>query len=271
MMKNFELSAGDIIISHFTDNMLTDSLDVSHCHDSYEILYIASGEGDFHIEGSSFPFNSGSILVINPLEYHSIELNDITEEKSYERYAIQFSDKHLSDEVISLLKSLLRGEGVSGKYYSSVTLSDAVLPVFERFEYASILPEEERKVYFKILISELIVLLSAFAGERMVHEQTELGARVIKYLNENFLRNISLDKLARKFFVSKYYLCRAFKKHNGISVHGYINKKRIMYAKSLIESGESASGAAYKVGFGDYSAFYRAYVKITGKAPTAEK
>ena len=36
----------------------------------------------------------------------------------------------------------------------------------------------------------------------------------------------------------------------------------------MIEGGESASGAAYKVGFGDYSAFYRAYVKIVGKSPT---
>jgi AraC-like DNA-binding protein len=43
-----------------------------------------------------------------------------------------------------------------------------------------------------------------------------------------------------------------------------------MYAKQLIESGETASGAAYKVGFGDYSAFYRAYVKILGAPPTSE-
>ena len=42
-----------------------------------------------------------------------------------------------------------------------------------------------------------------------------------------------------------------------------------MYAKQLIESGETASGAAYRVGFGDYSAFYRAYVKVLGVAPTS--
>ena len=103
----------------------------------------------------------------------------------------------------------------------------------------------------------------------MINNEGELGARVIRYLNENITRDVSLDSLAKRFFVSKYYLCRAFKKHNGISVHGYINQKRVMYAKQLIESGETASGAAYKVGFGDYSAFYRAYVKLVGKAPTA--
>ena len=34
------------------------------------------------------------------------------------------------------------------------------------------------------------------------------------------LDDSNLDKLAKRFFVSKYHLCRAFKKHNGISVHG---------------------------------------------------
>ena len=115
----------------------------------------------------------------------------------------------------------------------------------------------------------IIILLSATASERLPQDEAELGARVIRYLNNNIDKDLSLDRLARKFFVSKYYLCRAFKKHNGTSVHGYINHKRVMFAKQLIEEGETASGAAYKVGFGDYSAFYRAYVKILGVSPTA--
>ena len=98
---------------------------------------------------------------------------------------------------------------------------------------------------------------------------SEIGVRVIRYLNDNITADISLDMLAKRFFVSKYHLCRAFKKHNGISVHGYVNQKRVLYAKQLIEAGETASRAAYQVGFGDYSAFYRAYVKVMGKAPTS--
>ena len=130
------------------------------------------------------------------------------------------------------------------------------------------LPEEKRDVYFDLLISELVVLLCTSKKEVISYNEDEIGIRVIKYLNDHIDKNISLDYLAKKFFVSKYYLCRAFKKHNGISVHGYINQKRVTYAKQLIEQGETASGAAYKVGFGDYSAFYRAYVKVTGKSPT---
>ena len=122
----------------------------------------------------------------------------------------------------------------------------------------------------RLLVSQLIVLLSVPDGEALAEETGELGARVIRYLNMNVDRDVSLDSLARYFFVSKYYLCRAFKRHNGISVHGYLTKKRIMHAKDLIESGVSASDAAYQIGFGDYSAFYRAYVKTVGHSPSVD-
>ena len=120
------------------------------------------------------------------------------------------------------------------------------------------------------VLSEIIILLSAAEGERITHLGEELGARVTAYLNDNIDKNISLDRLARRFFVSKYYLCRAFKSYSGISIHAYVNQKRILHAKQLIASGMTASHAAERVGFGDYSAFYRAYTKIVGKSPTAQ-
>ena len=119
-----------------------------------------------------------------------------------------------------------------------------------------------------MLLGELIFLFSLANTERTVSYDGDISVRVIKYLNENINRNISLEFLANRFFVSKYYLCRVFKKHNGISIHGYITQKRVMQAKLLIEAGETASAAAYKVGFRDYSAFYRAFVKIVGLPPT---
>ena len=113
-------------------------------------------------------------------------------------------------------------------------------------------------------------MLSFVRNERISRDEFELGARVLKYVNEFLVRDLSLDVIAKRFFVSKFYLCRAFKKYTGASIHSYVTHKRVVYAKHLIESGETASGAAYKVGFGDYSAFYRAYVKIFGKPPSSK-
>ena len=248
-----------------SEDNVCERLDVSHCHDCYEILYITSGEGRYILEGNTFDIKPGTLMVIKPYEYHCVFISDGS---PYERYVINFHESTLTEEVLSLLVGMLDVAG--GKYYPASSVGSGISLMFERFESVLSLPKTEREIYFRMLLSELIILLSVSGGEKMAGDIEELGARVIRYINENIERDVSLDRLARRFFVSKYYLCRAFKKHNGISIHGYINQKRVMRAKQLMEAGETASGAAYRVGFGDYSSFYRAYVKVVGKAPTAD-
>ena len=63
------------------------------------------------------------------------------------------------------------------------------------------------------------------------------------------------------------------KEHAGVRLDAYVSDVTELSrsgAVKLIESGETASVAAYRVGFGDYSSFYRAYVKIVGHAPTSQ-
>lgn len=258
---------GEVYISYSNFVTTPANLDAQHCHDGYEILYVIEGNGKYVIEGAEYPIRPRTVLFAPPFSYHSLKLDS---KAQYERYVLQFSVGDLTaaaqDFLTSLNKSL---EGV-GCYYAADALSPSIFSIFERFEYADSLPECERKEFKKLLTSEIVLLLSVATRESIPRDEGELGARVIKYLNEHIDKDVSLDKLAKRFFVSKYYLCRAFKKHNGISIHGYINQKRVMYAKQLIESGETASAAAYRVGFGDYSAFYRAYIKLIGRSPTSQ-
>ena len=263
MNKNCEVTSGEIYYLHSTGAVSDTDADMSHCHSDYEILFAPAGSGEIMVEGSAFMFSEKTLILTRPFAYHSLRLD------SHERYVIRFSPRQLVEEAKQML-DLLLDKDESGKYFDLSRSASDIISLLDRFEAAQHLPDTERQIYLKMLISELIILLAVSDGERLWRDEGELGARVIKYLNDNITKNINLDKLARKFFVSKYYLCRAFKKHNGISVHGYVTKKRVMRAKQLIESGETASSAAYKVGFGDYSAFYRAYVKVVGKSPTAD-
>ena len=257
---------GDVYFRYSRNTTGSGNQTARHCHDGYEILYVIEGNGKYVIEGAEYLIRPRTILFAPPFSYHSLKIDSDT---LYERYVLQFFSNDLTPASQELLFSLNKSlEGV-GCYYAADALSPAIFSIFERFEYAESLPENEKKEFRKLLTSELVLLLSVATKQSIPRDEGELGARVIKYLNEHIDKDVSLDKLAKRFFVSKYYLCRAFKKHNGISVHGYINQKRVMYAKQLIESGETASSAAYRVGFGDYSAFYRAYVKLLGKSPTS--
>ena len=52
-----------------------------------------------------------------------------------------------------------------------------------------------------------------------------------------------------------------FKAETGYSIGAYINEKRLLLAKSLIQNGMSATEACYESGFRDYSTFCRAFRK----------
>ena len=267
MNVGYSCSCEKISVNFFVDNVHSEFLKADHCHDRYEITYLLSAHGKYTIEGREHAVSSGTILLISPMSYHKVEL-DL--DQGVEGYTIHFDRSVLTATVMNILSSLTDGEVGGGLIFDKGLVSDTLANCFERFAISEKLNEAESEAYMQALLSEIIILLSAAEGERITHLDEELGARVAAYLNDNIEKNVSLDRLARRFFVSKYYLCRAFKSYSGISVHAYVNQKRIMYAKQLISSGMTASGAAERVGFGDYSAFYRAYTKIVGKSPTSE-
>lgn len=252
----------DITVEHKLIDITEKNAQIKCCYDEYEILYVINGEGKCNVEGVEYRILPGALLLIFPFTYYTLILKKLS---GCEYFSLRFKKIGLYPETVKLLDDMITDKA---RLYPPVALSMAVLSAFDRFDIAESLPKDESDAYIRALLSEIIVLLSASSYEKAIQKEEELGARVLRYINDNIDKNVSLDKLARHFFVSKFYLCRAFKNHNGVSVHSYINHKRILYAKQLIEAGQTASSAAYKVGFGDYSAFFRAYVKIVGKTPS---
>lgn len=258
--KSIQANADIVSLSYRADSEISDELRSGHSHDRYEISLVLKGRGKYIVEGQEYELSERTVAFIPPLSYHCYFLD----EGDFERYVVHFS----GGAILSDVKAAFAAIDGEAKFYPPSVVSDAMISVFMRLEGANALSsQEEREAYMKLLLGELIFLISVARADSSVNDEGELGARVIRYLNENITADISLDRLAKRFFVSKYYLCRAFKRHNGISIHSYVTQKRVLYAKQLIEDGETASGAAYRVGFGDYSAFYRAYMKIVGASP----
>ena len=266
MINGQQISANNICVDYFCGEDCLQHLCGDHCHDGFEIIYYISCDGRYIIEGCEHKVSHGTLLFLTPMSYHRVELDSQT---AVEGYRIHFNRDAVSNDVFSLVEGIVAGEENWGRIFSQRLICDELAHSFERFDLVKRLNAEEGKAYCKLLLGEILILLSAAEGERIIYKDDELGARVAKYINLNIEKNVSLDRIARRFFVSKYHLCRAFKSFSGTSVHAYINQKRIIYAKRLIDDGLTASRAAERVGFGDYSAFYRSYVKIIGKSPTA--
>ena len=125
------------------------------------------------------------------------------------------------------------------------------------------------------IVSNLLPLVSEIrenflvktAGSGTAWEDDSSGSELIDYINENLSRDLSLDALAERFFISKSQLNRRFKKLTGATVGEYIAAKRLLYARERIFDGVPAAQASSESGFNDYSAFYRAYKKKFGVTP----
>ena len=91
---------------------------------------------------------------------------------------------------------------------------------------------------------------------------------VLSYINENLDGDLSVDQLSAMAFLSRYHFMRIFKEEMGVTVHAYIRQKRLLRAAQRIRSGEPIIRVAAESGYGDYSAFYRAFRDCFGASPS---
>ena len=100
---------------------------------------------------------------------------------------------------------------------------------------------------------------------RTAQEETDSYRRdpkmeeVLRYIVSHLGEELTVDGLAARFFISRYYLMHRFKALTGYSVHQYISQKRVLRSAELIRAGVPVMKAAEQAGFREYTAFLRAF------------
>lgn len=229
-----------------------------HCHGFYEIYYFVSGHVDYMVEGAHYSPRPGTLIFFRPGMIHGVKVHG---DREYIRYAFHFMPDILPPEHREVLFSPFYEENV---YYEREGLG----PCFDYVLGAASLPKKVREIAvgsrFEALLTELYAI-RARSGESAA--PTDLAGSITAYINEHITEEISLDDLARLFFISKSQLNRIFRKSMDTTVGNYISLKRINLARQLLHSGETAEAAAAAAGFRDYSTFYRTYKRILGHSP----
>lgn len=90
---------------------------------------------------------------------------------------------------------------------------------------------------------------------------------VLRYIGENLSGDLSVDALASRFYLSRYYLMHRFKSVTGYTLHQYITQKRMLLAGELIRAGQPVMKAAEQAGFSEYSTFLRAFQSTFHMSP----
>ena len=90
---------------------------------------------------------------------------------------------------------------------------------------------------------------------------------VLQYIAAHLGEELSVDGLAGRFYLSRYYLMHRFKAVTGYSLHQYITQKRLLLAGELLRGGVPVMKAAEQAGFRDYSTFLRAFQSTFHMSP----
>ena len=93
-------------------------------------------------------------------------------------------------------------------------------------------------------------------------------SKVIAFIEEHYMEDISLELLADCVGYSPNYLSMVFKSQYGINLFEYLNKYRIEKAEELLlETNLYSYEIAVKTGFSDDSYFSKTFKKYTGHSP----
>lgn len=117
--------------------------------------------------------------------------------------------------------------------------------------------------------------LSAPEAEDAPHAESEnsqtalVMAHVRRYLEDNYMFDISLDSVGEILHISPAYLSAQFKKYQKMNFLDCLTELRINAAKELLNDPfRSSAEVASMVGYEDASYFARAFKKRTGVTPT---
>lgn len=243
-----------------------------HCHKDYELLFVARGQGKYVIDGVEYPLSDGTLMLIHPFEFHYVCPDSC---RPYERFVVMFEKSDLIEQAgkLSFLDPTAEGHG-NCVYFDENGVTE---PIRRAFDEIREIPElfdvhsEEARSMLKLTLSRILLLLSHSEPQTPAVQEENVIQRVMEYLNVHLTRDISLERIAQHFFISKYYLCHAFRNHTGVSVFTYVNTKRIAIAQRLLANGAPATAVAYQVGFRNYSSFYRAFCNQVGESPVRRR
>ena len=235
-----------------------------HSHDEYEIFMFLEGDSKYVVEGKMYSLTPGDIIIIRKHEMHRVFHNTTAK---YHRFVLmvypEFFEENncLEYEKPFLDSGIEKGNKINAEDVYSSGLYDAII----RFKKYSGELKNFNTPVVKSNIVEILYLINKITSYEKADEVNGTVNNIITYINSNYTEDISLEDIAEKFFLSKYHLCRIFKKATGLTIHKYISRKRLTRAYELKKEGMNLTKAATLAGFKDYSSFYRASVKLNKK------
>ena len=257
----------------------------THKHEFIEIAFIAYGSCMHKYNGSEVKLIPGDVFVITPHEEHSYKITAKTV-----IYNCLFYPEALGEDWNKLrnIKSIFDLLIVEPFYRLEAERQEILhLELSEALSLEALLKkmvEEQEKKHGDLELlqkSNLIILLCLLgrAWEKQFKEckilhggKRDLLVEAIQFIESNISRELKVEDIAEKVYLSPNYFRKIFKEVTGLTPIEYINRIRISKAcKLLNEENMLVSQVAEVVGINDLNYFSRLFKSLAGCTPSKFK
>lgn len=238
-----------------------------HYHEFDKLVLLLGGKVTYLVEGVTYFLQPWDILLV---QHNLIHRPIIDPSEPYERVVVWLGREWLAarsgpGEALDACFDLTRRRG----FHLLRTAGEGRL---EYMRTVQRLEEAQRSTEFgaarlaDALCQQLLIevnrdiLRSRAAGkEDGCYRVDPKIEEILRCIAGNLDGDLTVDALARRFYLSRYYLMHRFKAVTGYTVHQYVSQKRLLRAGELIRAGTPVMKAAEQVGFSEYSTFLRAF------------
>ena len=262
---------GDFETVEFLENrsvLLHDNVEIEdyplHWHNAVEIILPLVNPIKAACDGAEYEIGERDILIIPAGTLHSLSTCE-------GRRLILLADNRCfaDNPALSELRPML-DRPILIRRKDDKELSDQLCALLTEVYtlYSGWKDMAETYIYLKLL-TLLVRVMEYRSGSSNEDAYNDSFGSVLKYIEQNYSSQITLDELADKAGYSKYHFSRLFKKHCRTSFIDYLNRRRIRAAELLlVNENISVTDAAMQVGFSSLSTFNRAFREYKNCTPT---
>ena len=242
-----------------------------HSHSFYEVLYCRGGTGVEYLVGSDrYRLQKGDIVLVPPgISHRPILPENMTE--PYQRDVLW-----VSQELVDMVSSQFPNDTILERDHSVPirTAGSRWESIGTLFRNGVKEAENQAPGWEVAVLGNTMMIFANLKRAYMERsagmlktEKRELLDEINAYIEENFASPLTLETLAKHFYISQSAVSHLFKQKMGVSLYRYVTQRRLIAAKNLILEGAAMESVAEQVGFGDYSSFYRAFKGEFGISP----
>ena len=229
-----------------------------HTFEQCKFYFITQGKCVINIDGKDYQVNAGDWFFIPAGTEHSYYNR---KGQPFKKYWMHFD----------LYPNVGIFQALDLPYFVHVKKDTKVMKLYKTFAKAISSNELTDKLTVKACLINLLVEYIKLAKPDGIKVQSRTEERlddVLRYINENLEKDLSVEVLAEKYYAHPNHFIRAFKDKTGYTPAKYVKQKRIESSKRLLESTDlSAAEITERLGFSDSAHFSRVFKEYYNMPP----